>query len=258
MIDINNINKSNDSRRVNIEGRVLVAHQPEFMPWLGNISKATMGDVYLIIDHVQFVKQHWQSRNKIRISGDQGWQWLTVPLKDVHKHLMTTDKVRIDGDFWKKKHLKSIKQAYQKTPYFDMIFNEINNIYAKEHIFIIDFLTELMSFAFKTFDISVPVYKTTDLIKLGYSIKGTKSELLVNMCKSVGAETFVFGKDGQNYIDKSVFIENNIGFVFQDYEHPIYTQAHGDFISHMSFLDLLFNYGPNAIQILGKSNYIEL
>ena len=80
--------QSQDPRRLPLEGKILVAHQPECMPWLGNISKAAMGDVYFILDTVQFVKEHWQSRNKIRIHGVRGWQWLSIPLKDVNKHLI--------------------------------------------------------------------------------------------------------------------------------------------------------------------------
>jgi len=73
----------------------------------------------------------------------------------------------------------------------------------------------------------------------------------------VDADVFVFGVDGRTYIDKEVFFNNNVRFLFQDYAHPVYSQMHGEFKSHMSFLDLLFNYGSDAIQVLGKSNYRE-
>jgi len=76
------------------------------------------------------------------------------------------------------------------------------------------------------------------------------------MCKVVDAGMFVFGKDGRTYIEKDIFYKNNIQFVFQDYIHPTYNQFHGEFKSHMSFLDLLFNFGPESIKILGKSNYL--
>ena len=46
------IKKSLDNRRFNVDGVTLSAHQPEFMPWLGYVSKATMGDVYFILDSI--------------------------------------------------------------------------------------------------------------------------------------------------------------------------------------------------------------
>ena len=61
------IKKSKDWRRADLSEPILVAHQPEFLPWLSYISKATMGDVYFILDTVQFEKEGFQNRNKIRI-----------------------------------------------------------------------------------------------------------------------------------------------------------------------------------------------
>jgi hypothetical protein len=249
--------RSEDPRRLPLEGIILVAHQPECLPYLGNISKATMGDVYFLLDSVQFVKEHWQNKNKIRISGEQGWQWLTIPVKNVKKHLIQTDKVEIDGSFWKGKHLKTIQLSYRRAPYFEEIFSELSAIYSNKHILLVDFLLDIIHFAFRKFNITVPVYRTSELIKQGYLIEGKKSDLVITMCRVVDANVFVFGLDGRTYIDKEVFFNNRIKFVFQDYVHPAYSQMHGEFISHMSFLDLLFNYGPNAIQILGKSNYLE-
>jgi hypothetical protein len=216
-----------------------------------------MGDVYFIVDSLQFVKEHWQSRNKIRVKGGQGWEWLIVPLKDVKNHILMTENVQIDGDFWKRKHLKSIQLSYSKAPYFEEIFSEISAIYSKKHLLIVDFLLDLIHFGFRKFNITVPVFRTSELIKQGYIIEGKKSDLIINMCKVVNADVFVFGVDGRTYIDKGVFFNNRIKFVFQDYVHPVYSQMHGEFISHMSFLDLLFNYGSNASQILGKSTYLE-
>ena len=51
------VKKSKDRRRADLAEPVLVAHQPEFLPWLSYISKATMGDVYFILDTVQFRKR---------------------------------------------------------------------------------------------------------------------------------------------------------------------------------------------------------
>jgi len=245
-----------DPRRIDMEGTILVAHQPEFLPYLGNISKATMGDVYFILDTVQFVKEHWQSHNKIRISAShEGWQWLIVPLKGVQKHVMMTNEVEIDGDFWKKKHLKSISLSYSRAPFFKEIFPEITGIYERKHIMLIDFLMDIIRYAFKKFDIKAPIYQTSNLKNMGYTIEGKKSELILNMCKVVDAKTFVFGRDGRTYIEKEVFYNAGINFVFQEFHHMEYTQIHGHFVPNMSFIDLLFNYGPESKSILGKCDF---
>jgi hypothetical protein len=252
-----NIPRSIDSRRIPINGTILVAHQPECMPWLGNISKATMGDVYLILDSVQYVKEHWQNRNKIRLKCDIGYQWLIIPVLYAKNHLIKTNEVRLTQGIWKRKHLKAFELSYSKAPFFEEIYNDIQLIYSNKFDYLIDFLMEFIKYAFCKFEINIPVYRTSELIKLGYKIEGKKSELIISMCKAINADTFIFGKDGRKYIEKEIFNANKINFFFQDFTHPVYNQIHGDFISHLSFLDLLFNYGPKSIDILGKSNYQE-
>lgn len=249
------VNKSTDIRRVDLPYPILVAHQPEFLPWLGNISKASMGDVYFILDTVQYCKELFQNRNKIRIKSEQGWQWLTIPISNPNNKLMPWCDVCIDNtQNWKRRHLNAIQLSYSKCNYFKEIYPEIEAIYTNfTGDKLIDFLVEFIRYAHKKFNLTVPIYRTSELIKLGYDISGQKSDLIISMCKVIDAKTFVFGKLGRTYIEKEKFIDTN--YVFQNYTHPTYEQYHGDFISHMSFLDILFNHGDQSINILNKSNY---
>ena len=90
---------------------------------------------------------------------------------------------------------------------------------------------------------------------MGYDLTGQKSDLILNMCKVINAKTFIFGSFGREYIEKDKF--DKIQYRFQNFKHPEYKQMHGDFISHMSFIDLLFNYGDDAVNILNKSECDE-
>ena len=252
---ISNIPISKDPRRLNsINSVILSAHQPEFLVWLGYISKAAMADCYMILDHVQYGKELFQNRNKIRIKSDKGWQWLTVPVQGTKDHLLNWSKVVIvDNNKWKQKHLNSIRYSYSRTLHFDEIYNEIEEIYLDDWWYLTDLNRAFIQYAFKKFQIKIPIYSTEELITHGYDISGQKSDLIINMCKAVNAKTFVFGARGRNYIEKEKFVKNNIVYLFQNFEHPVYKQYHGDFIPNMCFLDVLFNYGNNAINILPKS-----
>ena len=249
------VNKSTDTRRADLPFPILVAHQPEFLPWLGNISKATMGDIYFILDTVQYCKELFQNRNKIRIKGGDGWHWLIIPVKGGRKKLMNWQEVIIDNSQpWKRKHLNSIKMSYSRSPHFNQIYNEIKSIYNNfTGDKLIDFLIEFIKYAHVKFKVNIPIYKTSDLIKLGYNINGSKSDLILNMCKVVNAKTFIFGTQGRDYIEKDKF--NQVEYRFQNFNHPTYKQIHGGFMSHMSFIDILFNHGDNSVNILNKSQY---
>ena len=46
------------------------------------------------------------------------------------------------------------------------------------------------------------------------------------------------------------FNEKKINIFFQEYECKKYNQLHGDFIDHLSTLDLIMNEGPKSKQII--------
>jgi len=253
------IKRSQDSRRIDLNGPILVAHQPEFLPWLGNISKVAMGDVYFILDTVQYQSKYFQNRNKIRIKNGQGWQWLIIPVNDTKDHYVNTLDVRIANNTnWRKKHLHAIEFSYKKSPFFQEIYTELSELYRYECDFLVDFLIRIIKYAFEKIGIRIPVYRVSELIKSGYEVKGEKSDLIISMCRVIDAKTYVFGISGKDYVEENKFKSAGITPVFQDFEHPVYSQIHGEFLPAMSFIDLLFNHGKRASEILGKSSWTTL
>ena len=53
--------------------------QPTFMPWSGFFALMNQCDTVVLLDSVQFSKQSWQQRNRIRT--DKGLEFLSVPVK---------------------------------------------------------------------------------------------------------------------------------------------------------------------------------
>jgi hypothetical protein len=249
---------SNDSRRVDLPAPVLIAHQAEFMPWLGFISKAAMGDIYLILDDTQFKKEYFENRNKIRFSNKEGWIWLNIPVKNKDKLLNMLNVEAVDSS-WKKKHLNTIRVSYGRAPYFHVIFPELEELYFNMNSNkLVEINIQIIRYAFNKFNINTPVYRVSELKKHGKNIDGTGTDLVISLVKAVNANTLVAGKSGKNYLKSDKFKNNNIDLVFQDFKHPVYKQKHGGFLPYMSFIDLLFNYGDEAVNILPKSNYIHL
>ena len=83
-----------------------------------------------------------------------------------------------------------------------------------------------------------------------------KSDLVLDMRKKIGANTYIFGELGKDYADEHAFKNSGITPIFQNYQHPSYPQLHGKFIPHLSIIDLLFNEGDKSYDIL-MSNNIE-
>ena len=228
---------------------ILVAHQPEYFPWLGFISKAKQADIYYIVDNVQYMKEHWHNRNKIRQK--EGWLWLNTPVLNSKSKLLMWPEVKIDNSKpWKRKQLNSIKMCYSKTPYFSKIYSELEEIYSNKHNFLIEFNEQIIKYAFKKFNIKIPVYRNTQLIKNGHNLSGTKTDLILNMCKAAKAKTFIFGQDGKKYVEREKFDKEGINYKFQNFIRPTYKQKYPGFESHMSFIDVLFNHGDKSIKYI--------
>ena len=232
-----------------LKSPVLVAHQPEYFPWLGFIAKAQLADVYYIVDTVQYMKEHWHSRNKIRKK--DGWLWINTPVLQSKSKILMWPEAKIDNTKpWKRKQLSSIQMCYSRSKYYKEIYAELEEIYSKDYEYLIDFNEQIIKYAFKKFNINVPVYKTSELIKEGHDISGVKTDLILNMCKAANAKTFIFGQDGKTYIEENKFKQAGVEYKFQNFKHPEYKQRYPEFESHMSFIDLLFNHGKNSIEIL--------
>ncbi|MBI3637246.1 MAG: WbqC family protein, partial [Candidatus Rokubacteria bacterium] len=41
-------------------------HQPHYLPWLGYLAKWAAADVFIVLDTVQYEKNGWQNRNRIK------------------------------------------------------------------------------------------------------------------------------------------------------------------------------------------------
>ena len=83
---------------------------------------------------------------------------------------------------------------------------------------------------------------------------GAKGELVLDMCKQLGAKKFFFGALGRDYVSEEIFNREGIQIAFQKYNHPIYSQLHGEFIPNLSVLDLIFNCGDESGEILLSNN----
>jgi hypothetical protein len=256
MKEIESISKSKDSRRIDVEGIILAAHQAECLPWLGFVSKATMGDIFLILDDTQFKKKYFENRNKIRFPNRDGWIWLNIPVKS-KDNLPNMLDVEFCDMKWIDKHLSTIQNSYSRAPYFNSVFPKIEQVYCNlKSQKLVDFNIEMIKFAFAYFKINIPVIRTSEFKKYGKSIEQKGTEMVLSLVKVSNSQVLVAGVSGREYLNPERFKQEKIDLVFQDFKHPVYSQMHGEFLPYMSFIDLIFNHSQEeAIRILGKSNF---
>jgi len=225
--------------------------QPGYLPWLGFFEQMHRSDVFVIYDDVQYDKDGWRNRNRIKSAN--GAQWLTVPVYFNLSQAPQIAEVRIDNKLnWRKKHLASIRQNYIKSKYFRNYIGLFEEAYARDWEYLIDLDMYFIEELSKRLGMEKKaIYRSSML-----NIQGDRINRLIEICRHFGADVFYEGRAGRNYINENEFLVHGIKVVYQDYSHPVYTQLYGDFIPYLSVVDLLFNCGGESLGIIAGEGYI--
>ena len=226
--------------------------QPGYLPWLGFFEQMYNSDIFVIYDDVQYDKEGWRNRNRIKTPN--GVQWLTVPVRVNFKEQPLIREVRIDNSKdWRKKHLFSVRQNYSKAPFYKKYIGIFEEAYAKSW----DLLIDLDVYFIDKLGVYLGMKDKRLEISSTLGVRGDRLERLVQICKIFKADTFYEGSAGRDYIDKDYFAKNGIKVEYQDYKHPTYTQLYYNFVPYLSVIDLLFNHGEESRLILTNEKSLK-
>ncbi len=215
-----------------------------YLPWLGLFHKIALCDTYVFLDSVKYLKQDWNNRNKIK--GAAGAMWLTVPVATGGTDNILLPDVRISNEHnWRTKHWRSIRSCYGRAPYFDQYAPFLEDVYRCKWESLNELDLHMLRWSLEVLGIRVQFLRASEL-----DLEGTKSDLVLDMCRKLGAKTYIFGALGRDYAQVTDFERAGVDVIFQDYRHPQYPQLHGDFIPYLSIVDLLFNCGPKSLEVL--------
>lgn len=220
--------------------------QPSYLPWLGFFEQMSRCDTFVFLDDVQYTKNDWRNRNRIKTK--EGVQWLSVPVSFQFGQKIKDIRI-IQSDPWQKKHLQALKTWYGKSRFFDIYFEEIEHIVRRNWLYLIDLDIELTHWIMRKIKLKPKMIFSSQLL--------TQTEdrqlRLIEICKKLNCNFFYEGQSGRNYIDTALFTVHGITIEFQNYIHPYYNQLwqkEQGFISHLSIIDLFLNHGPDSLDIL--------
>ena len=155
--------------------------------------------------------------------------------------------MRVDNTApWQTRHWRTLEQSYARAPHFDWLARSLQPIYESERWENLTTLnTTLILLLAGLLEIEPDLILASEL-----RVDGTGSELIVNLCRAIGADAYLSGPQGRNYLDVAAFHEVGIKVIYQDFEPLPYPQLHGDFVPYLSAIDLLFNCGPDSAAFL--------
>ena len=220
----------------------IAIHQPQFLPWLGYLDKIDQADVFVLLDSVQFKKNEWQNRNRIRTAQD--WQWMTVPV--LHDFGQQINAVRINQKTdWRTKHLKSLELHYAHAVHREPALAGLRAIYKHSWDRLADLNMAVLRWLLGEFGIKTPLRLSSDM-----PLPEEPTERLIAICRTAGATSYLAGAGAKGYMDFEKFEKAGIPVDVQDFHHPVYRQCYEPFVPGLSAIDLLLTCGGQSLHSL--------
>lgn len=214
---------------------------------MGWFDLADQADVMIILDDVQFSKQSWQQRNRIRTP--EGLAFLSVPVKSAGRSHQLINQVELANKASFEKLLRTIQTYYARAPFFREYFPSLGAT-MREGV-ATDKLAELniivIRWIMQALGIEKSLTRSSEL-----EVNGKRGEYVAALCQKVGATDYLSPAGAENYLleDHLAFDSQGIPVELQVYVHPEYRQCFKPFEPYTSVLDLIFNTGTEALAIL--------
>ena len=155
---------------------------------MGFFQKISEADVFIVLDNVNYRKNYFQNRNKIKLKDGRD-DWITVPVekKATSKHINC---IRVSPDIqWRNKLLNKIRQN---------LGIDMQEVYS--HSKLIDINMDSIRWAMRKMGIERDMVFASTL-----GVEGSKSHLLANILRKIGATKYISGPSGKDYLDMNYF-----------------------------------------------------
>ena len=212
--------------------------QPTFCPWAGFFNLIGKSESFVFLDDAQFQKNSWHNRNQILVNGEKHWLTMPVVQEKLEKKICETEFK--DFEFWKKKHIKIIRQNYSKHAHFQDV-DYFLNFYESLKV---DNLAELNIAVIRWFSNELKL-STSFYLSSEIGISGSRTERLIKILEYLDTDIYLSPVGAKEYLIEDDFNTNtDVTLTFQEYESPEYQQKNAmTFISHLSILDVISNMG---------------
>lgn len=177
--------------------------------------------------------------------------WLSIPVEVKGKYFQKINETKIVDSNWGKNHWATIKQFYNRTPFFKdykEIFEQFYLATEEKYLSVVN--RELINIINEVLQIKTKISWSGD-----YTLEEGKTERLVSLIKQAKGLEYISGPAAKDYINESLFNDAGIKLSWMDYSgYAEYTQQFPPFEHGVSILDLLFNEGNNARSFMKSFN----
>lgn len=219
----------------------LVVSQPMYFPWVGMLEQIRLCDTYVFYDDVQFARGFF---NRVQVKTRDGVRWLTVPLRDRHRHSLICDLEIDNSTDWRSHHRDVLRQAYQGTPGLDDVLALVDDVLAQDAPTLAALSRASVLALARYFGLDTGRH-FAESSALG--IGGESSARLLALCEHFGARRYVTGHGAKRYLDHERFERAGVDVEYMAYQLRPYPQRHGEFTPYVTALDLIAHCGRDGI-----------
>ncbi|NOY75499.1 MAG: WbqC family protein, partial [Kiritimatiellaeota bacterium] len=225
--------------------KTVAGHQPNLYPYGGFFAKLAYVDQFVVVENTQYVKKQYHNRNKVKFPDGEA-RWLTIPVRNAERFKQTIADAEIDDSVnWRSKHLKTLRSNYSKSPHFELFFPRIQTLLEAKWALLADYNIAVIEICREFLEIDTPMFKASEI-----GVSGVASELILDICRKTGSDAYLHGKHARDYVDFDLLENAGVANLIQDYAAVEYPQPNGAFISNLSVLDIIFNCGPNSLDVI--------
>ena len=171
--------------------------QSNYIPWKGYFDLINMVDEFIFYDEVQYTKNDWRNRNKIKTP--QGIQWLTIPVRQESLDQKIKD-TKISDKKWNIKHWRTISQNYSKAKYF----KEYKDIFEELYLTCDEEYLSQINYKFITTINEILEIKTKLRWSSEFELVDGQTEKLLGICKDCNADIYLSGPAAKDYFNEEV------------------------------------------------------
>ena len=215
-----------------------------FLPWVGLFEQVRLADVFVHYDDVQ-LPQGRSFISRVQIKSPNGISWLTAPIDHAKSGKLINEVVLVNHEDWRGKHLRTIRHAYAKRPFFDLMFGVAEKIYSQTTDLLAEFNMSATQQIAQWLGLSPRFLRSSEL-----GVGGASTERLVGLCELAGCDVYVTGHGALHYLNHQAFEEKGISVRYMDYRKVPYQQGQGEFTPYVSILDAIANCGERTRELL--------
>ncbi len=212
---------------------MIAVRPPEYWPRLEYAALLDQADVFVVADTFRYSRQSFQNRTPLRTP--DGRQWISIPLRG-RQHGYPIGEVEIHGKRrWLRKHWRALHYNYRTTPFFDFYEDRLRPVFEDEWDRLADLTMRSIELMRTLLGIDTPLIRASEL-------DGAPA--------TMEAVLEVLGRSDLVVPRATATVDLPLATHVLTFEELERRQNFAGFVPGLSALDLLFNYGPDALRMI--------